>query len=81
MVARTLGHDTKALVFVVLQAGFQLLDGFVDLVNGIDAMTAEVMGGMLKIFARRAQCGDGLTNLWMALRWNWGRRVRAWPLV
>jgi len=40
----------RKLVFVVLQANFQLLDRFVDRVHRVNAMTAEVVGGMLKIF-------------------------------
>lgn len=45
----------RTLIFVVFQANFQLLDRFVDRVHRFNAMTAEVVGGMLEIFARRAQ--------------------------
>jgi len=40
----------RKLVFVVLQANFQLLDRFVDRVHRVNAMTAEVVGSMLEVF-------------------------------
>jgi hypothetical protein len=41
----------EELVFVVLQADFELLDSFVDRVYCVNAMPAEVVSGMFEIFA------------------------------
>jgi len=58
------------LVLVVFQADFQLTDGFVNSLDRLDAMAAEVVSGMFEMLLGIAQRLESFVDL----RMLWGRR-------
>jgi hypothetical protein len=68
-------------VFVVLQTKLELMMSFVDCPNGLDAMSAEVMRGMLKVVFCVLQRPHGRADLGMSLsgRWRCRRQCEEQP--
>ena len=67
-----IGGDAR-LVFVVVQALFQLVDGDICCANRFDTMAAEVVRSMFEVFFSAAQRGDGFADLRMRLGRSRGR--------
>ena len=59
------------LVLVVFQADFQLTDGFVNSLDRLDAMSAEVVGSVLEMLLGIAQRLESFADLRMLFGRHW----------
>ena len=64
------------LVLVVFQADFQLTDGFVNSLDRLDAMSAEVVGSVLEMLLGIAQRLESFADLRMLFGRHWCGRLK-----